>query len=690
MIDKAKQIWIDSAEVNTYIESKQEFVCENTSFAELKIYCETEYAVFINSQFAGTGQYKSMPDIRVFDTYDISKYLNTGKNEIFVIAHHQGIGSSMYAPSKAGLTYSIELNECTVLSGEETLVRVSPYYKSGAIEKMTNQLGPVYHYNASNNETPWVCPTVIESDAVFVPRPVKKLVHKPLNCGKILSQGALKRDYDDSKTPAQFIQSDFLSYRPYNEIFDENGYISNDSYFIIDLQTETAGLLNFELEAHSGTTIDIGFGEHLDDLRVRSYIGLRNFAVRYICKEGKQDFTGYFRRIAGRYLQIHITGINCKIKFNKIGIIPTEYPLDRIAHFKCDDYLFNRIYTTSVETLKLCMHEHYEDCPWREQALYGFDSYVQMMCGYYAFGEYEFAKASLKLLANSQREDGLLNITSPNTSNYTIPSFSLAWIISLEKYVLYSGDTDFGNNMLNVAENILKAFPVEDDLVQTVQKDSYWHFYEWRDGASRATGNTDCLINLYYILASEAYNRICKKEIFDTTKIKEKIQLEFFDIKKGLYKTENDSKLYHELTQSLAILCGIGNDRMAEKLVSKNNELIETSLSTSIFKYDAVLSQNLKHIDTVIDEIADIWGKMLYSGALTFWETEDGADDFDKAGSLCHGWSAVPVFVLYKYVLGFEPLKPGFAEYKISQTNTKNIKKGMILCRYITELTIII
>lgn len=37
------------------------------------------------------------------------------------------------------------------------------------------------------------------------------------------------------------------------------------------------------------------------------------------------------------------------------------------------------------------MHEHYEDYPWREQALYAFDSRNQALYGYYAFGNYDFA-----------------------------------------------------------------------------------------------------------------------------------------------------------------------------------------------------------------------------------------------------------------------------------------------------------
>ena len=55
-----------------------------------------------------------------------------------------------------------------------------------------------------------------------------------------------------------------------------------------------------------------------------------------------------------------------------------------------------------------------------------------------------------------------------------------------------------------------------------------------------------------------------------------------------------------------------------------------------------------KNYSFILDEIADIWGGMLRNGATTFFETEKGASDFAYAGSLCHGWSAVPVYVYRK------------------------------------------
>ena len=52
----------------------------------------------------------------------------------------------------------------------------------------------------------------------------------------------------------------------------------------------------------------------------------------------------------------------------------------------------------------------------------------------------------------------------------------------------------------------------------------------------------------------------------------------------------------------------------------------------------------------ILDDIDMRWGNMLMNGATTFWETELGAADFNRSGSLCHGWSAIPVYFYRKLI----------------------------------------
>ncbi|KAL0780371.1 hypothetical protein CaCOL14_001706 [Colletotrichum acutatum] len=54
-----------------------------------------------------------------------------------------------------------------------------------------------------------------------------------------------------------------------------------------------------------------------------------------------------------------------------------------------------------------------------------------------------------------------------------------------------------------------------------------------------------------------------------------------------------------------------------------------------------------------------------YTGC--FWETlnPDGTPGLGVATSLCHGWAAGPTAELSRYVLGIQPIAPGFVEWKV-------------------------
>ena len=81
-----------------------------------------------------------------------------------------------------------------------------------------------------------------------------------------------------------------------------------------------------------------------------------------------------------------------------------------------------------------------------------------------------------------------------------------------------------------------------------------------------------------------------------------------------------------------------------------SEKLIRTSLSMTVFTYEALL-QKPANRPYVLEQIQTVWGKMLRAGAQTFWETEDEGYDFGQSGSLCHGWSAVPIYIFAKYDL---------------------------------------
>ena len=52
--------------------------------------------------------------------------------------------------------------------------------------------------------------------------------------------------------------------------------------------------------------------------------------------------------------------------------------------------------------------------------------------------------------------------------------------------------------------------------------------------------------------------------------------------------------------------------------------------------------------DPALSDIRADYGMMLTNGATSTWETIKGREDFLNAGSLCHAWTATPIYIFHK------------------------------------------
>ncbi len=329
-----------------------------------------------------------------------------------------------------------------------------------------------------------------------------------------------------------------------------------------------------------------------------------------------------------------------------------------------------------MHTLHCCMHEHYEDCPWREQSQYVMDSRNQMLAGYYCFENREFARASLLLMSDRIDENGQIPLMQPSEFPTYIPDFTLCYPAVVADYLEYTGDESVLPVLLPRLERIVAGFESrldETGMIPRSHDENEWNFFEWTDGMAngcgydaRKFGKEYALPNqAFFVIALEGYldclaragKRDEKRETLKASLI-ERADAAFWQEREGRYATYlTDGELTHgaEYTQVLAAYAGIARgerrERVLSLLTSSDNGLVGLSLSNYLYKYDVLLSEGGRFRDFVRAEIERIWGDMLYSGATTFYEVQEGADAFYYAGSLCHGWSALPVYIYGKYGL---------------------------------------
>ncbi|MHB8962305.1 MAG: alpha-L-rhamnosidase-related protein [Saccharofermentanales bacterium] len=687
---------------NRYIQFLDSFLVDESdpvAFASLAIRADSQYAVWINGQLAGFGQYADYESSPVYDSYDVSEKIIPGVNSVAILGYSYGEDCQVYRMGTPGICCRIEGSDGLLFElSDKTLCRISPSYESGEIERISPQLSFSFRYHA-DLEDGWFKAgfvpdrdiwdsAVFQKQYILLPRPVEKLEILPRHPITLGAQGIFRAD-PLAASSGERMQQAFLSALPLASLtniqtgsydlvrhaqdgihFSHSGSDADGIYLIIDLSEEEAGYLDLDIAVPRGTRVDIGFGEHLEDLRVRAYTkdGPRNFAATFYGSGNRDRFTYWIKRLGCRYLQLHIYAH--EFDFYYAGLLPALYPLDTANLLTLPDSLDQRIYDVGIRTLRLCMHEHYEDCPWREQALYAMDSRSQMLCGYHAFGEFVFARESIRLLGLGQRANGILELCAPAGVPVTIPSFSLIWIIQLQEYVSISGDMQFGEEMFPVLSRILDYFRSrkQDDLLFAPQEDGIWNFYDWADGLeghhsadSAESGiRLDAPLSAFYSLALRSagilagqIGRESQTDAFEAERsdINLAAKAAFWDDSAGCYTTYlRNGNRYHrcQLTQALMICAGITEGEqataLADYMISKDSGLVEATLSYKIFLYDALLAVSGSHSSWIMRNIREIWGKMLFQGATSFWETKEGASAFNCAGSLCHGWSAIPVY----------------------------------------------
>jgi len=629
MDKQANWIWLAEAAANDQYGEFYDGFTYHGGTAQLCISADSNYAVYINGEFVDSGQYPDYPWYKVSDTLDVTRFCRPGENHLAVIVWYYGISNMGYYPGTAAVRYALTADgACLCGSGTETLSRRSRAYESGLEKIITTQLGFSFHYDATA-EDGWMlgdlqgfCPSRLTEQAQQLhPRPIDKCV-----------VGA----------PAQAL-----------------ALVREQTHVLCDLGRETAGYLYLRVRSSVRQRLLIAYGEHIVDGGVRRRIHDRDFSVEVTVGPGETVYCNPFRRLGGRYLELRS---QAPVEVLQLTVRPVEYPLNFVGKLPADP-LREKIYAVSARTLSLCMHDHYEDTPWREQALYAMDSRNQILCGYYAFGEYRFPRASLRLMARDDRPDGHLAICFPTDLPLTIPSFTLHYFTEVYEYGVYSGDLSLAREIWPKLQSVLQAFIDRmgpDGLIPNWEDKAYWNFYEWSEGLQGHlhydTGVcVDTALQCLFAMTLRTMDKIAAQVGRQTAygaladKVCDAVNARLFDENRGLYVNSDHDSTCSELVNAWAVLSGAAvgarAERIAAVLAAGDAGLTPTTLSMVCFKYDALLLVDRnRYREQILTELDTKYKKMLDWGATSFWETELGEKDFHNAGSLCHGWSAMPIY----------------------------------------------
>ncbi len=482
----------------------------------------------------------------------------------------------------------------------------------------------------------------------------------------------------------------------------------HDVSLVLDFGRIHSAYAFIELEARGGEVIELAAAEGIpgewepggptEPLRLDVARGHGSHVSVYTARPGVQRFEA-FEWTAVRWLQVPVRNAPDGVRLRHVGALATRYPVERRGAFACSDPFLNELWKIGRRTLELCMHDGWEDCPGREQRQWLGDATVEMLVAQAAFGPCAnpLNRKFLEQAAESQRSDGLTQMFAPGdhgVDGLLIPDWTLQWILNAELHWLYAGDLETIERIFPAIERALAWFERQIGPNGLVANLPHWHFMDWaavgRAGEAAAlnaqlVGSLRAATRLARALESA---RAARRYEALAERIAKALAERHWDALRGVYVDcvdpatgAQDPRVSQHANAALILWDVAPRARWASMVefisdparikftaappIAPTGEAFDTAHDVvlantfySHFVYRALAKAG--RFDAVLRLVRERYGDMLARGATTLWES------FAPTASLCHGFSATPVFQLSTELLGVEPLEPGCAAFRFA------------------------
>jgi len=480
----------------------------------------------------------------------------------------------------------------------------------------------------------------------------------------------------------------------------------------IDFGKEILAVPYFELITDEKLTIDIGYSETLENNHVNPFRQNIFYAERILTRTGITK-TCFNQPRGFRFMLLRISPQTKKLTIRRISASEEIYSPHTMGNFSCNDTAVNTAYTMCQDTLRLCMEDSFTDCPWRERQQWLGDLYIEIQSALYGFGAQDLVKKAIIEFISGITEEGWMPAVFPGTTNLNLPPFSMLFAPLLLEYFLFTGDTLTIRSafpaLMRVAAYLKKLENPEgfiltkQELQNTKHEKNIWHFVDWtKTDAHSGDGALQGLYLLFLLsmqdISSYLHESSAVKEFSAKAgELRTAIHNNYFDTAIGAYRkyrlsgetvpvgVDPNSSGQHE--NFLLPLLGCGTAVTSSQALNAAGEINRMFLPDlggmqSSFRHDQIGStaqiksiyigtpyfssfalQALFNARMSAEALAYIrlcWPYMQANGSNTCWEMWGGAT------SLCHGFSTAPLFLLPKFILGIQPLLPGFKKFSAS------------------------
>ncbi|MFH0963830.1 MAG: alpha-L-rhamnosidase N-terminal domain-containing protein [Planctomycetota bacterium] len=673
--------------------------------AELHASANAIYRLYVNGVEIGSGPSPSTPDVAYYDTYNVAKHLRRGKNVIAALVYAYGPEPRGVLHQRGGagrFTFALEIargGRDPLVIGSDSSVRclLAPQYrrKTASIswhlgeykEVVDLRKAPQGWEKPDFDDSRWRRASVLSSASsdrrvALTPREIPFMASRvvlPRNAYAI----GYGHTYDCSRDPfweivgAESLASGFASsglggnlpiVGPFPKCIVRPIATGGDPTLVLDFGRLVNGRLLVDLIGPAGARVRVGYGESLNVTYVDSYVTRR----------GVNEIRPFGRRHA-RYLFLTFSDFKRPIEVSRVAFEFLAYPVRRVGSFRSSDPLLDRVYELCADTAELCMHDHFEDCPWREQSLYAGDVHVEGLASAALFGDTRLARKCLRNFAATQRRDGAIAPIGPRWDGRNVLLDYVAhYVLALRNYCLISGDLALGRKLFSSAVRAVEYYLAHRNkrgLIEFALTKSNVLFIDWFGGERPAenpvlhalvAGACDAVADLAGWLGRAADARAFRRE---AARVREAVNRWFLDRRRGLYRDSRKGagpRSFSTRANAILALYSAPSASVARKIRAFiRSEGVQGLPKTPYFNFfvGAALG-SLGAVDDMLWLVRSYWGEMVDRGAVACWEAFDPVSPPgrlpDKMWSLCHAWSAGPGYLLPTYVLGVTPVEPGW------------------------------
>ena len=655
----ANWIWTESCAEDSYVAFRKTFTLEQAvPTATAFISAADKYVLWVNGELVvldGSLKRGPTPYDSYYDTVELTN-LKQGENTIALLVAFNGrSGDGSIVPvlvdeegdeyTQAGLIFELDAGGTTICSDSSWKAARHTGYK--------NRVTAGADYPGYSQSS-----MLAERNVYFDARD---------DLGDFMAEGYNDSEWEDATPvskagdlPFGDLYSAMIQPIRFQDIVDFSNSadyvgtpLTQDTTLVLDLPGNIQFTPYFELEAPAGKKLTFYTDTYTDKQE------LPNFKDTYVTADGAQCYENYPWRSGSKLIIEAEAGVT----FTRLGYRASGFNGEQAGSFTSSDPGLDQLWQESLNTLAICMRDTYMDCPERERGPYMGDASNEIDAALYSYdqGGLDLTKKAILACVAWTGADGAIPSRAPSVKPQEIPNQSLIFMTSVYHYWLHSGDRETAEAYCNAFLNYLRLVEMENGL--PVYRDGSWTWDDWGDRIDTRLLQT----GIYYYALNVTKSLADDLGITEGTEFLAERMDSMRENWRAVYYTEEgfkspDSKYVDDRANAMLALSGLAGEKDWPLIT----DVIMSTYQASPFieKYVLEALCVMGRIDLALQRMRDRYAPMLKDEYDTLWETFDG-----ETGTVNHGWTAAPLYILSKYAAGIRPTQAGFEAYEIAPGN---------------------